>query len=81
MMPLPNQSLDSYLEGCDAASGAGLSRATPDEIAAFKFLGYSVQGHAGVFQWHHEDGSFQDDIESYSEADSWALVKDKVYPG
>jgi hypothetical protein len=85
MMPHPNQSIDSYLAECAAAGGDNLPRATPEEIEVLKFMGYSVrdceifhEDCAGIFQWLHTDGSFQEDLESFSEASCWALVKQRT---
>jgi len=88
MMPRQNQPIEQYLAECALAGGEGLSRATPEEIAVFQFLGYSVrdcaffhEDCAGIFQWLHADGSFQEDLESYSESDCWALVKERTGAG
>ena len=82
MVPQFNQSVSQYIAACAAASGNGLPRATPKEIQALVAKGYEVRDCGifhpdlvGQFQWLYTGGAFQADIESYSEADSWALAK------
>lgn len=82
MVPQFNQSVSQYIAACAVAAGNGLPRATSKEIRVLVAKGYEVRdcgafhpGLTGTFQWLHTGGAFQEDIESYSEDDSWALAK------
>ena len=82
MMPQTSQSINQHLAECASSGGEGLPRASFEEIRVLVAKGYEVRDCGifhpdlvGMFQWLHTDGAFQEDIESYSEDDSWALAK------